>query len=386
MQPADRAATRLATRLSFLVAGFGMACWAPLVPYVKSRLGVDDGVLGLLLLCIGGGSITAMLATGPVIARYGTRICVIFGGFGMALLLPVLLLIGDPWTMAAALLLFGAVVGTLDVAMNVHAVDVERAAGKPLLSGFHALYSVGGFAGAALMTLLLSVLSGVANGILIGVVLCAALMLGAMVLCAPRLLRTAGSADGPLFVVPRGVVLVLSGMAAVMFLAEGAVLDWSALLLTTSGMMAAEHGGTGYMLFSVAMTAGRFAGDRITSRIGDRAVMMGGGVVAVAGFSVLLLAPQTWLAMSGFLMIGLGASNIVPVLFRLAGAQTVMPPGLAVSALSTVAYAGILAGPAAIGFVADHIGLERAFWLLAALICTVPLAAPLVTASRRHPG
>ena len=376
---ADRPETRLATRLSFAVAGFGMACWAPLVPFVKARLGVDDGVLGLLLLCIGIGSIVAMMITGLVIARYGTRACILFGGFGLTFLLPVLTQISDVMVMGVALAVFGAVVGTLDVAMNVHAVEVDRAAPRPLLSGFHALYSVGGFAGAAMMTVLLSLHPDVLMAVLIG----AALMLAAMTLTAPRLLRGGQAGDGPLFVRPRGVVLVLAGITTAMFLTEGAMLDWSALLVTGAGLMAAEQGGVGYMLFSMAMTAGRFAGDRITARVGDRAVMVWGGVMTLAGLAVLLLAPQAWVALSGFLLIGLGASNIVPVLFRLAGAQTVMPPALAVAAVSTAGYAGILAGPAAIGFVADSVGLKQAFWLLATLVCTVPLAAPLVTARRR---
>lgn len=376
---ADCPETRLATRLSFAVAGFGMACWAPLVPFVKARLGVDDGVLGLLLLCIGIGSIVAMMITGVVIARYGTRACILFGGFGLALLLPVLTQIGDVMVMGAALALFGAVVGTLDVAMNVHAVEVDQAAPRPLLSGFHALYSVGGFAGAAMMTVLLWARPDVLAATLIG----SALMLAGMVIAAPRLLRGGQAGDGPLFVMPRGVVLVLSGITCAVFLIEGAMLDWSALLVTSSGLMAAEQGGVGYMLFSVAMTIGRFAGDRVTARCGDRAVLVWGGVLTLAGLAVLLLAPQAWLALSGFLLIGLGASNIVPVLFRLAGAQTVMPPALAVAAVSTAGYAGILAGPAAIGFIADIVGLKQAFWLLAVLVCTVPLAAPLITARRR---
>ena len=153
---ADSPAARLATRIAFVVAGFGVSAWAPLIPFAKQRLGADDGLMGLLLLCLGGGSVTAMLRTGPLCARYGCKPVVVGSGLAMAVLLPLLALAPSPWTLAAVLLGFGGALGSLDVAMNVHAVEVERDAGVPLMSGFHAMYSVGGFAGAAFVTLLLS--------------------------------------------------------------------------------------------------------------------------------------------------------------------------------------------------------------------------------------
>src|SRR5450631_3810661 len=130
MVSSDRPATRLATRLSFLVAGFGIACWAPLVPFAKQRLAVDDGTLGLLLLCIGIGSVVAMLLTGPLSSRYGSKPVTLAGGFGLAVILPVLSVAATPTTVALALLAFGASLGSIDVAMNVHAVD-ERAGSYP---------------------------------------------------------------------------------------------------------------------------------------------------------------------------------------------------------------------------------------------------------------
>ena len=136
-----------------------------------------------------------------------------------------------------------------------------------------------------------------------------------------------------------------------------------------------EHGGTGYMMFAIAMTIGRFSGDALIARIGDRSALLWGGAVAIGGFCVLLLAPVAALALVGFVLIGLGAANIVPVLFRRAGSQTVMPAGLAVAIMSTTGYAGILLGPALIGFVAKQVGLTNAFWMLPALVCLVPLCS-----------
>lgn len=377
---ADRPATRLATRLGFFVAGFGVACWAPLVPFAKARLGVDDGLLGLLLLCLGVGSVAAMLITGLLSARYGSRPVILGAGFGLTLVLPLLTLAGTPLTLGLALVAFGASLGSLDVAINVHAVEVERAAGRPLMSGFHALFSIGGLAGSAAMTGLLSI----GWQPLAASIVCAFTMLAAMLPTVSRLLRITGPARGPLFVRPRGQVLLLAALAAVTFLTEGAILDWGALLLTDGALLPAEQGGWGYMLFSLAMTAGRLTGDAVTARIGDRATLIGGGTITLAGFAVLLTAAQVPAAMGGFLLIGLGAANLVPVLFRRAGAQRAMPAALAIAAITTTGYAGMLVGPAAVGFISDTTSLRTAFWLLAALMMAVPLSARIVTRDDRQ--
>ncbi|WP_409189084.1 MFS transporter [Bradyrhizobium sp. RDM4] len=378
MSSADRPATRLATRLSFLVAGFGIACWAPLVPFAKQRLGVDDGVLGLLLLCLGIGSVVAMLLTGALSARYGSKPIILVGGIGLAFILPSLTLASTPWTLGLALFAFGAALGSIDVAMNIHAVEVERAAARPLMSGFHALFSVGGFAGSAVMTALLSLQIGAFAGSLI----CAMLMLITMGLAWPLLLARVQVQEGPLFVLPHGIVLLLAALAATTFLVEGAMLDWGALLVVGRGLVPDAQGGLGYMLFSIAMTAGRLGGDAVTARIGDRRTLLWGSLLAIMGFVVLLAAPIAAIAMAGFLLIGAGASNLVPVLFRRAGAQTAMPAGLAVAAITTAGYAGVLVGPAGIGLIANIVSLPVAFAMLAMLLGVVTLSARAVANSQ----
>ena len=297
------------------------------------------------------------------------------GGLGLVVVLPILTIANTPLTLGIALLAFGAFLGSLDVAMNIHAVDVERAEGRPLMSGFHALFSVGGFVGSTVMTFLLSLHIGT----LASTLPCAGLMLVAIAAARSRLIVSAHASDGPLFALPRGIVLVLAGLATITFLVEGALLDWSALLITGTGLVSAAQGGLGYMFFSIAMTVGRLGGDALTARIGDRAMMFWGGLLATAGFAVLLTAPAVALAMGGFVLIGLGASNVVPVLFRRAASQRAMPSTLAVAAITTAGYAGHLAGPAGVGFIARAARLPTAFWMLAVLLGLVPACARLVT-------
>nr|WP_274705183.1 MFS transporter [Sphingomonas sp. H160509] len=169
-----------------MVSGFGLACWAPLVPLAKQRLAIGDGALGLLLLCLGLGSVGAMQLAGPLTSKLGARPAILVGGIGQAILLPFLAFAPTVPTMAIALLLFGAFLGVIEVGMNVHAVEVEKQAGKPLMSGFHGLFSVGGFVGSALLTAVLSLRVSP----IIGAVAASVLMIATLALAAPRLILT----------------------------------------------------------------------------------------------------------------------------------------------------------------------------------------------------
>ncbi len=244
----------LGTRLVFLIAGLGMSSWAPLVPFASERLALNGASLGALLLCLGIGSLAAMPVTGALVGRFGCR-RVMFGSTLVILaMLPLLATVEVMWMMAAALIVFGAGLGMLDVAMNVQAVEVEKAAGKPMMSGFHGFFSLGGILGAGAISLLLGAgLSPLASVAL--VLLLMALLLAASL---PTLMRERlHQPDQPWLVVPRGFVAFLGLLCFILFLAEGAVLDWGALLLLQRPAMSTAHAGLGYAVFSVAMTIGR---------------------------------------------------------------------------------------------------------------------------------
>src|SRR6201988_13322 len=371
---------KLSTRLAFVAAGFGVACWAPLVPFAKTRCHLGDAAMGLVLLLLGAGSIVAMPLAANLSARFSTKPIVLSGGVGLAVTLPLLSLVSSPIALGVALFAFGASLGSLDVAMNLHGVDVEQASKKPLMSGFHALFSVGGFLGSGIVTALLS--RSIAPGA--STILCSILLVSLIVVALPRMLSNRERTKQPLFAIPRGVVLIIAIFAAISFLVEGALLDWSALLLVGEHLVSAAHGGLGYMLFSIAMTFSRFVGDGIVARFGNRFVLILGGVTALLGLCCLLLAPVAWIGLVSFVFVGLGAANTVPILFRLAGTQHKMPKGLAVAALTTAGYAGMLTGPAAMGFLSKGIGLHNALWFLAALLACVPIFGKHVTAETSH--
>ncbi len=352
-----------ATRLVFLVTGFSIAAWAPLVPFAQARLGLDAGALGLLLLCLGGGSILAMPVTGVLAARYGCRAALVGGVLVVAATLPMLVLAADVISMAVALGIFGAAIGTVDVAMNIQAVIVEKDSRRSMMSGFHGLYSLGGIVGAGGASgLLLLGLSPLATTFCF-----TALALVVLAVAVPGLLPFGSDDDAgaPTFVLPRAFVAFVGLLCFLMFLAEGAVLDWSAVFLVSARAVDVAAAGYGYALFAGAMTAGRLLGDRIVTRFGGVRTVTLGGALAAAGFGLLVLVPTPAAALLGFLLVGLGASNVVPVLFTTAGSQKEMPPSLAIAAVTTLGYAGILVGPALIGLVAHLSSLSVAFAMLA---------------------
>lgn len=363
--------TRLSTRVAFFVAGFGTAAWAPLVPYAKLRVGADAGTLGLLLLCLGIGSMLAMPLSGALAARVGCRRMIVGAGLCICAVLPLLAVAPGIASLALVLLAFGASIGTIDVAINIQAVIVERASGRALMSGFHGLFSVGGIAGAGGVGLLLFAGASPLMATLVVDLLIVALLVG----FAPQMLPYGSDGAAPAFALPRGVVLFIGALCFISFLAEGAMLDWSAVFLTTLRAVRPAQAGAGYAVFAAAMTIGRLSGDRVVQALGGPKILLAGGVCAAAGLVLAVAVPWWGAALAGFFLVGAGASNIVPVLYSGLGRQRVMPPNLAVAAVTTLGYLGILAGPALIGAVARVASLGAAFMAVAAMLLVVAASA-----------
>lgn len=365
-------AQRVSTRVAFFIAGFGMSAWAPLVPFAKQRAGLDEASLGLLLLCLGIGSLVTMPLTGLLAPRLGCRLLIGMAALVIAVTLPLLATLDAPLALALALFLFGAGVGTVDVAMNIQAVLVEKAGDRALMSGFHGLFSVGGIAGAGGVSALLSGgVSPLSAALAVGVLIVLALLL-----VGRHLLPYAeGERQGRGFALPHGIVLFIAMLTAIAFLAEGSILDWSAVLLTTQGQLPPAWAGLGYTAFAIAMTVGRLTGDRLVQAVGGPRVLLAGGLLAAGGMALAATAHHWPLALTGFALVGLGASNIVPVLYSAIGRQRAMPAHQAVAAVTTLGYAGILAGPALIGLIAHGIGLPLALLGVAALLGIVAASA-----------
>jgi hypothetical protein len=275
------------------------------------------------------------------------------------------------WLLGLVLVLFGAAGGMTDVAMNIHAILVERTTGRAMMSGFHGLWSVGCVAGAGIVTLMLaSDLTPLSASI---VVSAATLLL--LAVSRSLMLPGGGERGGPAFVMPHGVVLLLGACCAVLFLAEGSVLDWSGVLLTTARAVEESRAGVGYVAFASAMTICRLVGDPIVRVLGPSRVVFLGSLCAAGGFMLAALVPYPSIDIIGYALVGIGAANVVPVMFSAAGRQTVMPANLAIPAMTTIGYAGSLVGPAIIGLLSGLFGLPASLTVVAAMLVVVGIAS-----------
>jgi MFS family permease len=364
----------------FFVNGVGVGLWAAHIPLVARRFNLDNDFIGLVLLCLGLGAMAAMTLAGAACARFGTRAVARVTAFGFALAVPLPILAPSLVTLFAAALTFGVCNGALDVAMNAQASEIETARGKSTMASFHAFFSTGGLAGAALGGLIIG--AGLGDGR--GALMAMAVILALLVLVTARLFVTPEAEAPPAhFERPRRAALSLGLLALACMVVEGAVADWSALLLTTHAGATAAVGAAGYAAFSIAMAACRFAGDSLIDALGPRRLMALGGVSIAAGLGLAALFAMPFPAAASFVLVGLGAANVVPVIFAAAGRIPGLPAGTGIAAVATVGYTGFLLGPPVIGWVASIIGLPAAHGLLALMGLLIAAFARVVDRRER---
>jgi fucose permease len=372
--PPTQSAKR-ATQIYFLLCGLVISGWAPMVPFVKDRLALNDSNLGLLLLFLGIGAFCAMPFAGWLMKRFGSRLVMIVSAIILSAGLPALTLLDTFVEMSAMLFVFGASLGALDVSMNTHGSLVQNVSGKPIMSSLHGLFSTGGLFGPLLMggLLKLGLSPAIAATILSVSLLALAVGWQSSLFNADEEHRLSNASDDDTQTSVKqknawlnGTVLFLGLMCFIAFLSEGAMLDWSALLLHDSKGVDKALSGLGYAFFSVAMAIMRLTGDRIVSKFSSRYVVLFGSIIAFAGYTCILLATWLPLTLLGFILIGVGCANIVPVFFSAAGSMKAVAS--AVSAMGTIGYTGQLAGPAMLGVLAQNFSLPVALFITGVLM------------------
>ncbi|CAL9462094.1 Inner membrane protein YbjJ [Streptomyces sp. enrichment culture] len=374
---------RVATYVYFVLCGTLMGAWVVHIPAVEERVGISHATLGGLLVLLGLGAFAGMQVAGPLTDRLGARVVVPVGGVlcGAALALPGLA--RDPWTLAGALLVFGFCNGGLDVGMNAHAVHVEKAYGRPVMSGFHATFSVGGVLAALVAAGATSAgLDPVATMTAVGAVSIVIALASARALmpAAPVAGGTGSTeaAQAPPAAARRsttGRVWLLAVLALMVMLCEGAANDWSALHLKDVLGAPVGTAAFAYGTFAAAMTTGRLLADRFVARFGSMAILRHGATTAAVGITLVAVGPWMWTAFTGWALFGLGLSGCVPQLFSAAGHADPAAAGANVSRVAGLGYVGMLAGPAVIGWLTNLVALNHAFVLLTLLCVTTAVGA-----------
>lgn len=369
---------RLATRLSFFSLGFATAAWAPLIPFAQQRLNLNHADFGLLLLCMGIGSMIAMPATGALVKRWGCRPLIALALMLLMVLLPSLTMWNSIVMMAVALFIFGSAAGCLGVAINLQAVVVEKHSLRALMSSFHGMCSLGGLTGAMLVTALLAVgLSPLMSTLSVVMIL---LVIGGIAI--PSCLTSFEQDERPdedmidkpkKHYRPNGIIMLIGMMCFIAFLSEGAAMDWGGIYLTSKYQLNPAFAGLAYTFFALSMTTGRFAGHILLKQWGEKSIVTYSAIGAAIGMVVIVTAPIWQVVILGYALLGLGCSNIVPVMFSRVGRQNDMPKAAALSLVSTIAYTGSLSGPALIGLIGEWTSLSTVLTGVAILLFVIAL-------------
>jgi MFS family permease len=380
--PPSVARLRAVVTALFVLDGAVFGSWAARVPDVASAVGAGHSTLGLALLCLSLGALVCMRFTGAWCARFGAG--PVSAAAAVAVSATALLpgLVSSVPALCLALFVFGAATGMVNVAANSLGVQVEASVGRPILSGLHAGFSLGGLAG-ALVGGALSPVLGVAGHL--SLVAAAGLFVSAWAL--PTLLgagRGTGSASpsrsaGEESRRPTAVLVVLGAIAGCTAFGEGALTDWGALLLREQLAAPATVAAAGYAGFSLAMAGGRLAGGRLLQAMGERRLLVGGALLAAAGAMAAVTTSSLGVALAGFVLVGLGLANVFPLAIGRAG---LLGGARGIALATTVGYTGLLGGPPAIGLLADSAGLPIAVGSVAVLAVVAAFLVLTVSGER----
>ena len=355
--------------IGYIILGLAFGLWAMLVPFVKDRLMVDKAQLGMLLLLIATGAVISMFFTGLTAAKIGCRKTVVISTILVIICLPVLSVSSNVYLTGLFMLLFGMGLGMLDVTLNIQGAIVEESMKKHLMAGFHSMYSFGVFFGILIITYLLKfVSSSYAAFIISGIIF---ILLIAII---PALLSYGGDKPQKIFIKPTRILFVLGMICFIAFVAEGVILDWSALFMREVRNIQPEYAGYSFSLFYITMGIFRFIGDKTAEKFSTKSILFASSITAIAGLIIMLYVPYSAASFIGFTLAGAGLANMVPVTISAAGKyRGNMPLSIAVSAVATVGYFGTLIGPSVMGFVSEHTNLTIAFSLIGALLFIITI-------------
>lgn len=349
-----------AARMAFFIPGFAISTWAPMIPMIKERLHIEADIWGLLLLCIGISAFIVIPIGGILGKKFGCKKVMMTTGCIFAVALVALSCLPNIWSYAICLVLVGAIMGCTEVCMNINAVVVEKLSQKRMMSSMHGFWSVGCFCSAGLF----SILAKIGLDVFFIAIIHCLIILTIVFIFGRYFLDYKSASSESAIAIPKGIVILFGILAGVSFLGEGAVMDWGGVFLTEAKDVELSLAGIGYAVFSVAMLIMRLIGDKIVQFLGEEKAVVLGSSLAGIGFLWIIIIDNFYLMLFGFVLLGLGAANIVPVLYSLLQYQKDMPINAAVTAVTCMGYTGVILGPAILGFIAQGIGIVSVFYLL----------------------
>jgi MFS family permease len=365
MALAQRRLHRIAASSFFFLAGICFFSWASRIPDIQARLQVNNAALGGILLCLPIGLLTSLPIAGFLVAKYGSRIIVILSAILYATTLPLLGFATSATQLMITLFVFGFGGNMLNISINTQAVGTESLYHKPIMASFHGIWSLAGFTGAAVGTLMVRFhviplyhflcITGIATLILL--------------FFSGNLIRIDSNRDEkqPIFARPDKSILNFGLIAFCAMICEGAMSDWSGIYFAKVVKPGAAWVTVGFTAYVCTMATGRFVGDWVVYRLGMKKMLQLRGVLTASGLLLAVFIPKFITATIGFLMVGAGVSSVIPMIYSAVGKSKIMSPGVAIAAVSTIGYLGFLFGPPFIGFIAQVTNLRISFGLIAVM-------------------
>lgn len=366
-------AARIATSTLFFCAGFCFASWASRIPQIQAKLGLNEAELGAVLLALPVGLMVSLPVSGLLVAKYGSRRIAISAVLLYAITLPLLGLVTNPWQLIVVLFFFGFGGNLLNISMNTQGAGVEDMYQRSIMASFHGVWSLAGFTGAAVGTLMVRfIISPFFHFCIVTVVIYVFVWTIYRFLLAKDI--HAGG-DAPVFAKPDGYLLKLGLIAFCCMVCEGTMFDWSGVYFAKEVKAPAQYVTFGFAAFMTTMAGGRFIGDWLSTKLGKVNMIRMSGILIASGLMISVVFPNIITATIGFLLTGMGVSSVVPLVYGAAAKSGKVASGVALAAVSTVGYLGFLFGPPVIGFIAQALSLRWSFTLIAILgFCTTLLA------------
>ncbi len=356
---------RVVVSVFFFCQGLCFATWASRIPAIKTSLGLSEAALGAILLALPAGQLIAMPFSGRLVTHFGSRKILRIGAPLYAISLTNIGLAASDWQLALALFAFGVVGNMCNISVNTQAIRAEKAFGRPIMTSFHGVWSTAGFTGGLLGLLFINLHWGTYAHfwLIASMVICTALI-------AQYYLQRGKAAvteKRRFFAKPDAKLVQLGIIGFCSMASEGAMFDWSGVYFKEVVKAPQNLVTLGYISFMVMMASGRFAGDKLIIRFGRKRLLQFSGILISSGLFISVLFPQLIPATIGFLLVGLGVSSIVPMVYSSTTRVSKIPSGMALAAVSSISFLGFLIGPPLIGFIAELTSLRYSFAVIALL-------------------
>lgn len=359
---------RISVSIFYFIQGTIFATWASRIPDIQARLQLSEGALGAVLFALPAGQLTAMMLSGYLVNRLGSKTTLVVGG----LLYPsVLLLLGavaQLWQLYGALFLFGICGNLSNISVNTQGVGVERLYRRSIMASFHGLWSLAGLTGGIIAAFMVSANVQPLQHFLAIYMVAIPVILIARKYVVPRDARPDGvSARKKKLVRPDAFIITLGLIAFACMICEGTMFDWTGIYFEKVVKAPKELTRMGYIAFMCTMAGGRFISDAFVTRYGVKRILQASGIIIVAGMLLSVLLPDLVFATIGFLLVGIGTSSVVPLVYSLAGRSKKVPAGIAITSVSSIGFLGFLLGPPVIGLIAEAFSLRISFAFIAVL-------------------